>query len=100
MKAVGKFMAAGTRVRVREAGAVPHWSTWDDDRQRTSNSVKKRLQEMFFGGDRKILGQILFVSSESTRDLLRKKNQVKVEIRNAAGQRLIITADANNLEAA
>ncbi len=95
-----KHVSAGTRVRVAKPGPVPHWSTWDDDRQRASTAVKKRLQEMFFGQDRRIQAAVVFIGSESQRDELRRKNQVKVELRDAAGSRVVIVADALNLEAA
>lgn len=100
MMKTSKHMSAGTRVRVAKPGPVPHWSTWDDDRQRSSNAVKKRLQELFFSQDRRIQASIVFVGSESLRDELRRKNQVKVELRDAAGSRVVIVAEATNLEAA
>jgi hypothetical protein len=91
---------AGTRVKVKAPGAVPEWSEWDDDHQRTSNSVKKRLQQMFFRGDRRISALVTFIASESQRIKLRSANRVKVELRDAAGASIVITADALNLVAA
>lgn len=97
MKSSAKFLSAGTRVRVALPGVVPAWSTWDDDRQRSSPSVKKRLQTLFFKGDRRISSQIVYIGSESLREKLKKKNQVKVELSDAAGSQIVITADAGNL---
>lgn len=100
MKKSAKFMNAGTKVRVAVPSGVPNWSVWDDDHQRTSTPVKKRLQELFFKGDKKISGSIVFIGSESLRDELRRKNLVKVEVRDPAGCRIVITADAANLHVA
>ncbi len=97
MKSSAKFLSAGSRVKVAQPGVVPAWSTWDDDRQRSSPSVKKRLQTLFFKGDRRISSQIVYIGSESMRQKLKKKNQVKVELRDAAGSQIVITADAGNL---
>ncbi len=90
-------VAAGARVKVKAPGSVPEWSTWDDDHQRTSTSVKKRLQEMFFKGDKRIVGTVVYITSEAVRDRLKAKNQVKVELRDSAGASIIILADAANL---
>lgn len=95
----GKFIAAGTRVKVISPGTVPVWSTWEDDAHRTSNSVKKRLQQLFFKGDRRIEARVHYVASETDRERLRRKEQVKVEIRDAAGSTIVITADPGNLKA-
>jgi len=100
MRAGAKFMAAGTRVKVNNPGAVPQTSVWDDDGQRTSTSVKKRLQQLFFKGDRRISAQIVYVGSESERERLRRKNQIKVEIRDAAGSCIVITAGTGDVRAA
>jgi hypothetical protein len=97
MVATGKFLSAGTRVRVEVPGAVPAWSTWDDDRQRTSVPVKRRLQQMFFNGDRKLQAEVVYVGNESERDRLRAEGRVKVQVRNPAGSLIIITADSANL---
>lgn len=97
MKAQTKYISAGTRVRVANAGAVPQNSTWDDDHQRTSTPVKKRLQQLFFKGDRRLQCQIVYIGSESQRDQLRRKNLVKVELRDPTGSRITITADADNV---
>lgn len=92
-------LSAGTKVSVAKPGSVPNWSEWDDDNQRTSTPVKKRLQEMFFKGDRKVQAEVLYVSSESERDALKRKGRVKVSLRDPAGSRIVITADATNLSA-
>ncbi len=90
-------LGAGVRVRVRKPGPVPEWSDWDDDGQRTSTPVKKRLQTLFFRGDKRVIAEIVYVSSESLRQKLTSKNQIKVELRDPAGASIVITADATNL---
>jgi hypothetical protein len=90
----GKFIISGTRVRVKSPGSVPATSTWDDDHQRTSTPVKKRLQQAFFKGDKKVRGEVIYISSESIRERLRSKGQVKVEIRDPAGSCIVITAES------
>ena len=97
MKSATKYMTAGTRVKVSTPGPVPVTSVWDDDRQRCSPSVKKRLQALFFKGDRRISSQVVYIGSESMRERLKKKNLMKVELRDPAGSRIIITADADNI---
>lgn len=93
-------LAAGTRVKVKAPGSVPQWSAWDDDHQRTSTPVKKRLQQLFFRGDRRITASIVYIGSEALRDRLRARNQVKVELRDPAGASIVILADSQNLTAA
>lgn len=95
-----KHMASGTRVRVARPGPVPPWSEWDDDRGRTSGPVKRRMQEMFFRGDRKLTAEIAWVTSESERDELGRKGRVKIKVKESAGTVLIITADRENLQKA
>ncbi|MBI5864180.1 MAG: hypothetical protein HZB38_06705 [Planctomycetes bacterium] len=97
MLASSKFVAAGTRVRVRDAGPVPSWSEWDCDGGRTSTSVKKRLQKQFFSGDKRISAEVLYISNESERERMRGKGRVKLQIRDAAGSLLVISACAENL---
>lgn len=92
MLASNKFIAAGSRVRIKDAVPVPTWSTWDDDGQRTSTPVKKRLQKQFFSADKKIAAEVVYISNESERDKLRNLGRVKVQIRDAAGSLIIITA--------
>jgi len=92
-----KSLAAGTKVRVAEPTDPPEWSTWDDDKGCTSASVKKRLQLMFFRGDKKIVGEIVYLASESEREGLRRKGQIKVRIKDPSGCMLTITADPGNL---
>ena len=100
MVASGRFLSAGTRVRIREAGPVPSYSTWDDDGQRTSTPVKKRMQKAFFGGDRKIQAEVVFIGSESERDRLRAKGLAKVQLRDPAGCMVVVTAEVAGLIAA
>jgi hypothetical protein len=97
---MSKYMAAGTKVKVVTPTQVPEWSTWDDDRGRTSSSVKKRMQSKFFRGDTKITAEVMYISRDSERERLRRKGQVKVKIRDQAGTSLAITADAENLKRA
>ncbi len=95
-----KHLTSGTKVRVTMPGEPPAWSEWDDDKGRTAPPVKKRMQQMFFRGDRKIAAEIVFISSESERDELRRKGRVKVRLKEAAGTVLVITADIDNLQKA
>ena len=100
MKQAATYISAGSRVRVIQPGPVPVTSKWDDDRQRSSPSVKRRLQTLFFKGDRRIHSQVVYIGSESIRERLKQKNQVKVELRDAAGSSIVITAEADNLRQA
>ena len=93
-----KHMAAGTKVKVKVPMQVPDWSKWDDDRGRTSSSVKKRMQSKFFGGDSKIIAEVMHISRESEREKLRRKGWIKIKIRDQAGTSLAITADAEKLK--
>ncbi len=95
-----KFVSAGTRVRVKEAGSVPQWSEWDDDGQRTSAPVKKRLQRLFFAGDKRIGAEVVYISNESQREKLRTLGRVKVQLRDPAGSMIVVTAATENLAAA
>lgn len=97
MLATGKFVSAGTRVRIREGGPVPVWSEWDNDGGRTSTPVKKRLQKQFFAGDKKISAEVVYISNESERDKMRNLGRVKVQIRDSAGSMLVVTAPVDNL---
>lgn len=92
-------LTTGTRVRVRTPGAVPEWSSWDED-QRVSNPVKKRLQAAFFRGDKKVNAAVAYVTSETQRERLKSKGLVKVELRDPAGASVVITAEAASLIAA
>ena len=92
-----KNFAAGTKVRVAEPTEVPEWSEWDDDGGRISSSVKKRLQQMFFRGDKKLGAEIVYIASEEERERLRRKGQTKVRIRDQSGCAITITADPSKL---
>ncbi len=92
-------LAAGARVRVKSPGPVPEWSVWDPC-QRTSTHVKKRLQQAFFSGDKRIQAEIQYVGSESLRDRLRNEGRVRIELRDSAGSSIIILADSQNLMSA
>ncbi len=92
-------LGAGARVKVKNPGPVPTWSTWEND-QRTSTSVKRRLQQLFFKGDRRITGHVVYIASESQRDRLKSKGKVKVELRDPAGSSVIVLAENDNLIAA
>jgi hypothetical protein len=95
-----KSLGAGTRVKIAAPGEVPDWSSWDDDGQRVSNSVKKRLQQLFFRGDRRVCATVVYIIKESEREKLKRNGWVKVEIRDSAGSTVIVTAEAENLHAA
>ena len=90
-------LLAGTRVRVTKPMTVPLDSTWEDDFQRTSTSVKRRLQQQFFQGEKTIHAQIVYVASESERINLQRKNQLKVELRSPAGSTIVINAPVEHL---
>ncbi len=92
-----KHLAVGTKVRVNDPMEVPEWSTWDDDKGRTSGPVKKRLQTSFFKGDKKVSAEIVYVSKESEREKLRRKGQIKVRVKDQSGCMLTITADPARL---
>ena len=94
----GKFVSAGTRVRIDAPGPVPAWSTWDDDGQRTSRPVKRRLQQLFFSGDKKIQAEVVYIGSETERDRLRALGRVKVQVRDPAGCTIVVTAEAAGLK--
>lgn len=95
-----QHVSAGARVKVRDPGAVPLWSTWDNDNQRTSTPVKRRLQQLFFSGDKKVQAEVVYISSETERERLKRDKRVKVALRDPAGSQIVITADANNLKSA
>ena len=97
LSAKARPLLAGTRVRVRAPITVPPDCTWDDDFQRTSTSVKRRLQELFFQGDRTLHAEIVYVVSETERVRLQRKNQLKVEVRSPAGSSIIINAPVEHL---
>ncbi len=89
--------ASGTKVWIAEPMDVPGWSEWDDDKGRTSRPVKKRLQQRFFRADRKVTGEIVYIASERVRELLRRKGQIKVRIRDQSGCAMTLTADPATL---
>jgi hypothetical protein len=94
---MNKDLAAGTKVRVAEPMDVPDWSTWDDDGGRISSPVKKRLQQLFFRGDKKISAEIVYISTEDERERLRRKGQTKIRVRDQSGCSIVITADPGTL---
>lgn len=94
---MSRHLAAGTKVKIKNPCDVPEWSTWDDDRGRTSANVKKRMQTMFFRGDKKVSAEVMYVSRESEREKLRRKGQIKIRIKDQAGSHLAITAAIDNL---
>lgn len=94
-----KYLAAGTKVRVIEPTNVPTWSEWDDDHGRTSPSLKRRLQTLFFQGDRKLTAEVVYIHNETEREKLRRLGRVKVRVRDPSGAMLAFTADPANLVA-
>lgn len=99
-KTTTRFLAAGTKVVVAHPGPVPACSEWEFDQHRTSTPVKKRLQTLFFKGDRRIVAEVVFVPSESQRLALRSRNLTKVLLRDPAGSSIVITAPVDNLKPA
>lgn len=97
MLASTKYVSAGTRVKIRDAGPVPAWSEWENDGGRTSTPVKKRLQKQFYSGDKRVSAEVIYVGNESERDKLRNLGRVKIELRDQAGSMLVITAPTDNL---
>ena len=93
-------LTAGARVKIKTPGPVPAGSSWDCDGQRTSTSVKRKMQQLFFKGDKRISGQVVYISRESERVRLKRDGNVKVEIRDAAGVILVLTTPADSLTAA
>jgi len=93
----GNNLAAGTKVRVIEPMDVPEWSEWDDDKGRCSTPVKKRLQTMFFKGEKKVGAEIIYIAKETERDKLRRLGRIKVRLRDPSGASVVITADSGNL---
>jgi len=91
------MLTAGVKVKVKEPGTVPVWSEWDDDQQRTSTPVKKRLQQLFFQGDKRTVAHVVYIASETLRERLRAKGQVKVEVRSPSGASIVLLAEASNL---
>lgn len=98
--ATNRSLAAGTRVKIAEPMSVPSESVWESDNNRTSNNVKKRLQELFFKGDRRIQAEVIYITSETERVRLRRKNLIKVQLRDPAGSIIQITASPEHLKAA
>jgi hypothetical protein len=96
---MSKHLAVGTKVRVAEPMEVPEYSTWDDDHGRISASLKKRLQAMFFRGDRKLAAEIVYISKESERERLRRNGLIKIRLKDQAGCQLTLTADPKTLHA-
>jgi hypothetical protein len=96
----GKEIASGTKVRVVKASEIPQWSEWDDDGGRSSTQVKRRLQQLFFKGDKKVNAEVVYVAKETDRERLRKLGRCKVRLRDVSGSCVVITADTANLEQA
>lgn len=94
---MNKFLAVGTKVKIAQPMDPPDWSKWDDDKGRTSATVKRRLQSQFFKGNKSISAEVVHVSKESERERLRRDGRVKLRIRDQAGIMLTITADPARL---
>jgi len=88
---------SGTKVRMAKPMMVPQWSTWDDDKGRVSTPVKKRLQTMFFKGDKKVSAEVMYVANETEREKLRRLGRVKIRIRDLSGASVVITAENDKL---
>jgi len=94
-----KFIVAGTRVKVKSPGDVPPGSVCDPDGHRVSTTVKRRLQRLFYKGDRRVTGTVVYVGSELERERLRRSGQVKVEVRDATGASVVFTVGVGDLQA-
>ena len=94
---LNRHMAAGVRVRISQPMEVPTWSKWDDDHGRISTPVKKRLQTMFFNGSSRVTAEVVYISSETERQKLRRLGQIKLRLREPSGSSLTITADPQHL---
>ena len=92
-----KHLAVGAKVRVAEPMDTPEWSKWDDDKGRTSTTLKKRMQSMFFQGNPKVQAEILYIAKESERARLARIGQIKIRLRDKTGCMLNITADPSIL---
>lgn len=99
MGSAAKSLSAGTRVKVIEPMSVPSESTWDRC-ERTSTSVKKRLQQMFFNADKRVSAAVVFIAGETERARMKRKELTKIELRDAAGSSIVITAPVNAVKAA
>lgn len=96
----GFALVSGTPVKVITPGPPPPGVEWDDDKQRTSGPVKKRMVEMFFRGDKKLRSEVAWIVSESARDELKRKGLMKVKVRESSGTTLTFTVPAANLRKA
>ena len=92
-----KDLAAGTKVCVEHPMDVPEWSEWEDDKGRCSTPVKKRLQNMFFKGDKKVGAEVVYIAKETEREKLRKLGRVKIRLRDPSGSSVVITAESAKL---
>lgn len=99
MRVKSSSLPAGARVRVRAPMHVPEWSDWDPC-PRTSNSVKRRIREQFFKGDRRIQAEVVYITSESMRERLRREGRIKIQLRDPAGSIVVVLADPSALIAA
>jgi len=88
---------SGTKVRISSSMSVPQWSTWDDDKGRVSTPVKKRLQGLFFKGDKKVSAEVMYISKETEREKLRRLGRVKIRIRDLSGATVTVTAESAQL---
>ena len=88
---------SGTKVRMAKPMMVPQWSTWDDDKGRVSTPIKKRLQSMFFKGDKRVSAEVMYVANETEREKLRRLGRVKIRIRDLSGASVVITAENDKL---
>ena len=90
-------LSVGTKVRVTEPTETPETSKWDDDGGRTSATLKKRIQTMFFQGNPRVQAEVLYIAKESERARLARMGQIKIRLRDKSGCMLNITADPSIL---
>lgn len=93
-----KDFSSGTKVSIKEKSEVPSWSEWDDDRGRISTSVKKNLQKKFFNKDSKLTAEVVYITSESEREKLRKQGRTKIRVRDSSGSTIVFIVETNSLK--
>ncbi len=93
-----KDFSSGTKVSIKDKTDVPAWSEWDDDRGRISTTVKKNLQKKFFNKDSKVTAEIVYITSESEREKLRKQGRTKIRVRDSSGSTLVFVVETNSLK--
>ena len=89
---------SGTTVRSVELHLNIPKVKWDDDFQKTSPYVKKQLIRKFFSQNKKVKGEIIYITSESKKMELKKKSLIKIRLKEISGTSVIISCPINYLE--